>query len=219
LQNILDFSVLKKFGVFPNPISKPDGFSTSQPVVGNIFFGSKKVIATSSTKDAEKNVQNKVFGILLPIPRKGNEKMTLLYKNIKLDNTDVSHLFTDSFSNIKALRGTKESYFKAILMQPLWKIINMAVTDYTSRHILAKLANFNKGNFQNINFDNKGIISEINNQHTGFFPISDNSLVLAARTRSEEEGLAEIFPIINSKITEINDDYFRLSTTNELFLE
>lgn len=219
LQNILDFPVLHKFGVFPNPISNPLGFSNQKPMIGNIFFGSKKTISKTSSKDAEKNIQNKVFGILLPIPRKGNEKMTLLYKNIQLDQVNISHLFTDNFSNIKALRGSKEIYFKAILMEPLWKIINMSITDNTSRHVLAKIANFSKDNFQSINFDNKSIINTLNTHHTGFFEISEDSVVLAARTRSEEEGLAEIFPIINSKISEINDDYFRLSTTNEFFLE
>lgn len=219
LQNILDFPVLQRFGIFPNPISNPSGFSNQKPMIGNIFFGSKKTISKSSSKDAEKNIQNKVFGILLPIPRKGNEKMTLLYKDIKLDQFNISHLFTDNFSNIKALRGTKEIYFKAILMEPLWKIISMSITDNTSRHVLAKIANFSKDSFQSINFDNKNIINTLNNHHTGFFEVSNDSVVLTARTRSEEEGLAEIFPIINSKISEINDDYFRLSTTNEYFLE
>lgn len=216
LQNLLDFSNLKKFGLAPIPISNPSGFNKTVPMLGNIFFGAKKTISTSVAKDAEKNIQNKVFGILLPIPRKGNEKMTLLYKNIKLNELDISHLFIDSVSNTKALRGTKEAYYKSILMQPLWKIINLSITDNVARTILERLVNQNSEKYQELNFDNQALISNLNNLHTGFFKIDDESVILTARTRSEDEGLTEIFPIINAKISELTEDYMRL-ITNELF--
>jgi hypothetical protein len=220
LQNILDFDNLKKFGSMPKPISDPGSFIKGEPVLGNIFFGSKKPIAVSPTKDSERNVQNKVFGILLPIPRRGNEKMSLLYKKIEVDGFDISHLFTDSLSNVKALDGKKEVYYKGVLMHPLWRIIEMAATDNTSRYILSKMLNFGENKFQNINFDDMSVINKINNNHTGFISISSDSVILAAKTRSEEEGLSDIFTIANSRISEIKDDYAKLvSTTNEIFLD
>lgn len=216
LQNVLDFSSLKKFGIAPTPISNPQGFNKNIPMIGNIFFGSKKIISTSVLKDSEKNIQNKVFGILLPIPRKGNEKMTLLYKNIMVDGLDVSHLFADNISNTKALRGVKEAYFKSLLMQPLWKIINLSLTDSVARYVLTILTGYNQQKYQDLNFNNDVVISALNNLHSGFFKIAENSMALTAKTRSEDEGLAEIFPIINSKISELTEDYNRL-ITNEMF--
>lgn len=217
LQNILNFTNIKKTGIFPSPISNPSGFSNKLPMLGNIFFGSKKAISTTLIKDSEKNIQNKVYGILLPIPRKGNEKMTLLHKDIKIDGLNVSHLFCDNFSNVRANRGNKQTYFKGILLKPLWQVIGLANTDSSSRLLLSKIASFQEADFSEINFDDKKIVNKINNQHSGFFNLDANSIVLAAKTRSEEEGLNEIFSIISAKILEITEDYNKIeSTTNHL---
>lgn len=220
LQNVMDFTTLKKFGGSPRPISDPKGFQSVSPVIGNIFSGAKKAIAVSPQKDLEKNIQNKVFGILLPIPRKGNERMALLYKNILIDGYNVSHLFSDSISNIKALDGDDEVYYKSVLMLPLWKIINMAYTDDSSRYILSKIINFRQSNFQSINFNDVSVIRKINSLQSSFLEVSKESIVLTAKTRSEEEGLSDIFSIINSRVSEIKDDYLKIAgTTNEIFLD
>jgi len=217
LQNILDFPALKKFGANPIPLSYSGKFSTNKPVLGNIFFGTKKAISTSPSKDAERNIQNKVFGILLPIPRKGNEKMTLLYKNIEVNSTNISHLFFDNLSNTKATFNNNEEYYKSLLMFPLWRLIEMSNADNASRHILSKMVGFNKDKFENINFNNKAIINKINNIHTGFLQINSDSVILSPKTRSEEEGILDIFSIINAKIYEIKEDYSKLvNTTNEI---
>ncbi len=209
LQNILDFSKIRKNGIYPMPLKNSENFSNQSPMLGNIMFGNKKLITYSLEKDAERKVKNKIFGILLPVLRKGNEKMTLLYKNIIFQDTNISHLFSSSVSNVKALRGNKEVYFKAILMEPIWKIINEA----NIQIILSKLLNA-----ENIDFQNLDVVSKINNKHSGYYPISNQSIVLTAKTRSEEEGLSEIFPIINGKILEINQDYAKL-LGNDSYLE
>jgi len=218
LQNVLEFSSLKDFGQKPTPISMPSEFTNQEPLLGNIFFGSKKAIVHSPSRDSERGIQNKVFGILIPIPRKGNEKMTLLYKRVIIDNIDISHLFADNFSNIKALSGDKEKYYKGVLMLPLWKVIEMATTDNASRYILSKIINFDVYDFENINFECIDMISKINEINSRFLKLSKGSVILTAKTRSEEEGISDIFSIINSKISEVKDDYFLLeSTTNEIF--
>lgn len=214
LQNVLDFSNLKKIGMLPRPVFSSESFSGQAPMFGNLL--SKKVIFSSSTRDAEIKKKNKVFGILLPIPRKGNEKMTLLYKNIRIWDIDTSHLFSDNFSNVKALRGSKENYFKAILLEPFWKIIKNADQDPISKFLIINILKLKQDQFVINNFDDKEYVEKLNSSQFEFFPISKGSVALAAKTRSEEEGLMEIFPIINSKISEINDEYFRLdfSTSN-----
>ena len=219
LQNILNFDNLKDYGVEPYPLGNPAGFDLTKPMLGNLLFGFKKVIGTSFTRDSERNVQNKVFGILFPIPRKGNEKMTLLYKKIILDGLDISALFTNSISNIKAVEsGRSNRYYKATLMHPLWRIIEMASTDNNSRYALSKIAGFKKSKFKDIDFDDNLVIKRLNENHKGFLEINDNSEILTAKTRSEEEGIADIFSLINSSIIEIKEDYSIIrSTTNEIF--
>lgn len=217
LQNVFDFSTIKKFKSVPKPISHSEKFESSRPVLGNIFFGAKKTIVSSASKDSERNIQNKTFGILFPIPRRGNEKMTLLYKEIYLDGFNISHLFSENLSNIKALSDSGESYYKGLLLHPLWKIIGMASTDNTSRYLLSKLLRFNEDDFNEINFDDKDLIERINEVHTGFISLSKNSKILTSKTRSEEEGISDIFSIINSRVSEIKSDYSKLIiTTNEL---
>jgi len=62
------------------------------------------------------------------------------------------------------------------------------------------------------------MISKINEINSRFLKLSKGSVILTAKTRSEEEGISDIFSIINSKISEVKDDYFLLeSTTNEIF--
>lgn len=220
LQNVLSFGELKLLKDTPIPISKPAAFNLHAPKIGNILFGYKKAISTSPLKDESRNIQNKVFGILLPIPRRGNEKMTLLYKNITVDNINITHLFTNSFSNVKALHGKKERYFKGILMHPLWKLIDMAKTDSSARYMLCKLVDIDDNNFDNINFESPRIIDKINNVYNIYIEPSKDSVILAAKTRSEEDGLDDIFSIINTKISEIIYDYEKLlCTTNEILLK
>jgi hypothetical protein len=204
LQNVLDFSKFNR-RKFPSP-AHDSGILLSRPLLGNLLFDSKKTIVISPHKDEERMIQNKVFGILLPIPREGNEKMTLLYKDIQVDGRDISYLFDNSFSNTKAMLGKKKIYYKSILMYPFWKLLSLTKNNL-DRKLLFDLVGLNLSLDKEIDLNNQEIIQKINNHKTDFINISPNSRILSAKTRSEEEGLSEIFSIINSKISEIKEDF------------
>lgn len=210
LQNLMNFDELKDYQCTPTPLEKSYGFSNDQPLIGNILYGSKKAIVNSPGKDSEKNIQNKVFGILLPIPRQGNEKMSLLHKEVYLNNINISDLFSDNISNVKAMFQQKNIYFKALLMQPIWKLIQMATSDNNSRKALTTLLGIPTEEFERIDFNDSSIIKLINRLNNEYLPIDSTSIILTPKTRSEEEGIADIFSIINAKITEITDDYNKL---------
>jgi hypothetical protein len=207
LQNILDFKSLEYKKCNPNPISNTSGFHIDAPLIGNLFFGSKKAIVKSPEKDAERNIQNKIFGILLPIPREGNEKMTLLHKEIFINNKNISHLFSDDLSNIKANGIYGQEYFKALLMHPLWKLYDISKRDEGCKNILSNLIGLNDEISGKLESGDRDIINKINNTNCGFINISSNSRALTAKTRSEEEGFSEINSIIKSKILEIKQEY------------
>lgn len=180
-------------------------------MVGNLLFGQKKAISLSVSRDAERNVQNKVFGILLPIPREGNEKMTLLYKKIIFNNQDVTELFSNNFSNIKAECDSGIIYFKALLTQPLWKLLYISLKNKLYRPIICSLTGLDLDHFEDYDFEHPDFISKINTNNYGFINISSCSRILTTKTRSEDEGILEIFSIINSKILEIKEEYNLLS--------
>jgi hypothetical protein len=218
LQNVLNFDQVAVQEC--EPISKHSSYDSGEPKLGNISFGLKKAISLTLEKDSGRKVKNRVYGILLPIPRKGSEKMSLLYKDIVVDGISIGPMFFDSISNVKAInKDSEEEYFKALLMQPLWMLVDLASSDISSKEMLSKLLLIEKDDFGNINFNDKDTISKINNTHTGFLEISKNSVVLVPKTRSEEEGLSEIFPILHSRISEIKEDYHRLVANNEVFID
>jgi hypothetical protein len=218
LQNVLDFNIVKTQEC--TPVESHKSYKSGIPKLGNISFGLKKVISTTIEKDLGRKVKNRVYGVLLPIPRKGNEKMSLLYKDVFVDDTNISYMFFDSISNIKAINDDgDEEYFKALLMEPLWMLLELSNSKPSGKKVLSELLLIEKDKIGNINFNDKDIISKINNTHTGFLKISDNSVVLVPKTRSEEEGLLEIFPILHSKIFEIKEDYHRLVAKNDVFID
>lgn len=207
IQNVLDFnSVANKISGL-KPYSVATNFKEDTPMLGNLLFGLKKVIATTEEGDADRNIKNKVFGILIPIPHEGNEKMSLLYKKIYACNEDISHLFSNNFSNIKVMVDDKVIYSKAIMMHPFWKLKDIATQDKVCEKILSTLTgldfDFSNNSFLN---DSEQIV-KINNKVSDFINISSNSRVLSPKTRSEDEGISEIFSIIKSKISELQEEY------------
>jgi hypothetical protein len=218
LQNVLDFEAIRVKDC--SPIFSHNSFDMANPRLGNISFSLKKVINSTLERDSGRGIRNRVYGVLLPIPRKGSEKMSLLYKNIIIDGTSVESMFSDSISNVMALNNNgEEEYFKAVLMEPLWTLVSLAKSDVSSKSILTKLLSVEKDYFGSINFNDKSMIDKINNTHTGFLELSSKSIVLIPKTRSEEEGLSEIFPILHSKISEIRDDYNRMIANNNIFID
>lgn len=136
----------------------------------------------------EKNIEllmnkNKSFGMLLPIPHVGNEKLSLLHKEIILNGYDISHLFLNNFVNIKAIKSGKESYFKSVVLKPLSVIKDSNENDFNL------------------------IASELSKNNMSYFNIAKESYIYAAQTRSEEESLLELNNFINFRISEIKQDY------------
>jgi hypothetical protein len=64
----------------------------------------------------------------------------------------------------------------------------------------------------------KEFVSKISELKSGILNLpSKKNMILAPKTRSEEEGIAEILPIVEKKIDNFSDDYFKLfGTTNEM---
>jgi predicted DNA-binding ribbon-helix-helix protein len=206
LQNVLEFHSLEGKLIGLRPIAVAN-FQSDTPVLGNLLFGKKKVISITQEIDSSRNIRNKVFGILIPLPHEGNEKLSLLYKKIFIDDKDISNMFSSSFSNIKAKHNNELVYCKSLLMKPFWQLSSEVGNSLTFKSIISDLMGISLGDISIVNLNDKNIIDKINNTHSGFINISSNSRVYSAKTRSEEEGISEIIGIIKSKISEIKNDY------------
>lgn len=217
LQNILDFESNEK-AQYPRLFKSVGSFNSHVPQIGNIHFGIKSPIYSTLDEDKERQTKNKVYGIIFPIPRKGSEKMTLLYKNIELDGKNIDVLFCDSLSNVKAKNQNKElEYFKALLVKPLWEIIDITREDEDINKIISKVTRVR--NIKNANLNDKSLIKAINSTVSTFIQIDTKSRILVAKTRSEEDGISDILPLINQKVNEIIEDYeLSFSTTNDIYL-
>jgi hypothetical protein len=221
LKNVLDFNdLIKDAAELPRPTCDKS-FNPHYPQVGNILFGYKKAICKSLDSDRGRDMKNKVYGILLPISRTGNEKMTLLHKSIYFDGNDVGRMFSESISNVKALNSNDEyQYYKAILTLPLWKMVSIAKEDDSCLNMLCSILAIDRDNFNLINFDDERMIKKINSNHTGFFDISDDSCVLVPQTRSEEVGICEAYSMMINRISKIEEEYFGVAyTTNDINLD
>lgn len=168
LENIMDYEeLLKDAHSLPRPISMSEPLSFDEPSITNLL---KKDSACKMS-----------FGILFPIMRMGNEKMTMLYKNIYFKGINVTEFFNEQISNVKAYNADdKIEYHKALLLKPISKIENeKLITSLKTNDIL---------------------------------PIIEDdveNIVLVPRTRSEEEGIFEILPLINHRVKEVREEYFR----------
>ncbi len=183
LVNLLDYnSLIRDMVDLPTPFGFED-FSFDEPSLTNLFLSQKDMF------------KSRVFGILLPIQRKSNEKLSLLYSEIYHEGSPVDFLFSECISNVKAIGPDGEEYYKAILLRPLAEIEKIIESDNSSEEFVER-------------------VCELGNDSLELS--SKKNIVLAPKTRSEEQGLMEILPIVESKIVEFSNDYFKLfGTTNE----
>jgi hypothetical protein len=219
LQNVLDFSAAETKTL--KPIQSLSFFSKDGPRIANIMPSFKKIIKSGAEKDSERNIKNKVFGVLLPYSRIGNEKMTLLYKYLKSSNINITNLFSKNISNIRlSTKYDDDFYYKGILLHPMWQLLDIAKSDSVSREIISKLLNLESEEFSDVDFNNKETVQKINNSKINFIEIDDGSVILSPKTRSEEDGILEIIPFIHEKVSEIQRDYQNyLEATNEILIE
>lgn len=182
LTNLLDYDdLIRDVNELPCPFGHEE-FSFEFPSISNLFL-------------AHNGKKSKCYGILFPLQRKGNEKMSPLYKEVYFGDLSIESLFCDQISNVKVEGPNGEEYYKAILLRPLKKI---AVIEEDPMM--------------------KEFISKISGLKSGILNLpSKKNMILAPKTRSEEEGIAEILPIVEKKIDNFSDDYFKLfGTTNEM---
>ncbi len=154
-------------------------------------------------KNKEKQINNKICGILFPIQRKGNEKTTLLYLDVfTTDGLCINDLLSNHLTNMKAINPNgKDEYYKAIMLISPKQIIELGDPKFNNF-----IYNF---------VDPASFLKRISKQDTesletyygNFIDISEASQVLIPKTRSEEESITEIMPWVNSKIFEFQRDY------------
>lgn len=199
-------NLVDQYPIDMSPIYNGVDFDKSEPSIGYLMFGLKSAIYNTIHKDEEKSAKNRVYGILLPINRCGNEKKTLFYRQIFLGEKNITNLFCDHLSNIKAINSNGEiTYCKALMMKPLWMILK---SDYRkNKYILTNIIGIDVEVIKN-NIMSKSMASKVNGICSNFLNISKkDSIILVAKTRSEEEGINRTLEFINLNIKNIIDGY------------
>lgn len=211
LKNVLNFdNMVRDLSDTPSLFNKND-FSFMNPTLGNLLHDEKKVIGCGFSKEKRKKSKTKAFGILLPIPRTGNEKMSLMYAHVCVRGKNITQIMDDCISNIKVLYEEDSVYFKALMMKPLWSILDSSSNNVEYGKVLSELIGYN---FEHVEeFDNKEVIKLINDTNCGFINLDEESIALVPKTRSEEDAFDKIKPWINNIIVELREEYY--TTTND----
>jgi len=172
----------------PNTINSSNGKTSFR--IENIFCGSKEPIKHSFLKDKNKNISTKAYGILFPIKRIGNEKMTPLYIDIWTDSdVCMNNIICNKLSNVKATDpvSSDDIYYKCIFLLPMWKVLEASFLDDGIKMFLSKIYNLDIEKFNDIDFNDKKNISKELSFSEGFANINDSkSSILVPSTRSEE---------------------------------
>lgn len=175
------------------------------PKIININSGHKDLIVSSYKKDFERGVKSKSLGILFPVDRLGNEKMTLMYHEIYFSGLNISELFSDIISNVKIEKNNKLTYYKAIFLKPLWALLNYAAENKEYHFFLSKLLN---EELVDVNkFNDKEYIKELNCRKINPLEIDLSSQILIPPTRSEETFFEEVNSLVFKKISEVKNDF------------
>lgn len=176
------------------------------PKLGNVYLGYKNPIYNSFQRDSDRQTKTKVYGIIFPIERVSREKMTPLHIDIRCSGIDITELFSSTISNIRVFNEDgKKVYYKGILMKPLWQLLNYASESLEYHYILTNLLDENISDISK--FNDKDFITHLNSKPTPFLDIDISSQILIPKTRSEEQYLADIMPMLDKRINEIKNDY------------
>lgn len=205
-------NIMQEYPGSGSPICGVENYDENSPQVGYVLFGIKPAIYQTIKKDGDKGTKNRVYGILLPLERVGNEKLSLLYKRIICNNVDISNLFSDSLSNVKAKDHNGElTYFKSLMIKPLWMLFGGKSLTNDEQDILSQIMGVSYQD-ANDNLDKKALSVKINATCTNFLNLSrDHSIILVAKTRSEEDYLQEAVEIASGRI---NDIYMAFATND-----
>lgn len=211
LKNLFDFDeILKDVSYLPQPIGR--SYEVSSPFIGCV--SDKDIFPDGISKDEEKKSKSKTIGILLPIERLGNEKMTCMYVRVHANGVYIQNLFDNYISNVKAISDHKAKYFKAFMTKPLWELISQGLSD-KEEEILSYILNFPLDSIDALN--NKENLERINEGTDRLVKLDiKKSSLLVPKTRSEENSFSVVKPWINKRIKDIISEY--KITTNETFL-
>ena len=205
LTNLLDFSQYTDLNI----MIENHNISFLKPKINNLL-PSKSPITFSIQKDKEKNIQNKTFGIILPIERMGNEKMTLMYKEIILDDVNISGLFSDVLSNIRVFFNSEESYYKSLLIKPIWQIYqDQNSIDFIK--LFSKILAVEESALIDDGIFTENFKKNINNATNFNINVSNTSKILVPKTRSEEQAFLEIIDKVSNIIDGIKKEYHILN--------
>lgn len=210
LKNLLDFrDIDKDLNDLPR-ISADRILSLSTPMICNISSSSKKVIGSGFS--SEKRVKSKIrpFGILLPIQRVGNEKLSIMHARICACACELTSIMDDSLSNVIVSYNEEPTYFKALMMRPLWSILDSPdLLKYKT--VLSHLFNHDIEDVEA--FDLPEVIDKVNNS-LSYIHLDNNSVIYSPKTRSEEESFDKIKLWIFSIISEIKNEYYNCTTND-----
>ena len=209
LKNIFNFpQILKDISILPILSNKKDVFF-ERPFIENITLNGSRKHMHTYVSDRRKDSKHKNFGIMIPMQRIGNEKMTLLYSFISSNGINITRFFDRTVSNTKANSSVGICYFKSLMLQPLWCLIDMTPTKKEAAifypiigHDLRKKEDFN----------NEKIVERVNAYKGSSLTIDEKSLCLVPRTRSEENAFNELLPWTKKKIDGVKREY--MTTTN-----
>lgn len=186
-------------------LGKKRQIQLDRPLLGNVS-GYKNPIYKTYQRDADRQTKNRVYGIIFPIERMSREKMTPLHIEIYFSGINITELFCESISNIRVINEHgKEIYFKGILMKPLWELLNYASESLEYHYVVSKLLDESLNDISK--FNDKKFITQLNAKMTPFLEIDLSSKILIPKTRSEEQYIEDIMPLLLKRIDVVKNDY------------
>jgi hypothetical protein len=210
LKNILNFDYMMR-DLSDNPIiNSINNFNFNNPMILNLDCSGKRTVA-SVLNDKNKRAKSRTFGILLPIQRVGNEKMTIMYTHVRACEEDITDIFEDNISNIKVQYMGELTYFKSIMLKPIWQLLDYSYNNDLYEMILSRIIKTNIHDAVDLhNISDTGIVDDY---YERSLLIDRKSQVLVPKTRSEEDAFIKLSPWVNMVVSGIKEEYY--STTNE----
>tara|TARA_A100001011_G_scaffold379364_1_gene445297 strand:+ start:9411 stop:10847 length:1437 start_codon:yes stop_codon:yes gene_type:complete len=213
LKDCLDYS---------NDIPRPINLTSNADCfrVQNILYGSKEPIKYSFAKDKSKGVSTKTYGILFPIKRVGNEKITPLHLDIWTNfNVCINKIICDRMSNVKAVDPLTNDivYYKCIFLLPMWRVLETSFEQKDIKIFVSKLLGMSANNMDNISCNSLDQFGSAFSSSENFADInSDKSSVLVPSTRSEEHFFSKNSKHISDYINNVSGykNYMKKYTIN-----
>lgn len=174
----------------------------------NRLKSDKNIINLGIKRDKKDSYNSRVHGILLPVKRVGNEKMSVFYYNIICENIDITNLFCDKFYNILATdKFGNSDYFKCLMLKEIYNNIEIIVNNDGLASIYKKILGIESID-KNL-FSNDFYVKDfVNNYKFDGMPIDKNrSSVLVSKTRTDNDSLVRALGTVSDYISNIEAEY------------